>query len=322
MISVQNLSKYYGDFRALGPVSFKIAEGECIGFLGLNGAGKTTALRVLACDLRPSSGTVSIGKVDAIANPHELRKKIGFLPESPPLYSDLTVREYLVYAGKLRGMEKPLIQKRIPEVLAATHIDDVQNQVIGTLSHGYKQRVGVAQAIIHEPELLILDEPTRGLDPVQIVEMRKMVQELKKSHTILISSHILTEISHTCDRLLVLSSGKIRASGSEDVLSNDLSSLMRVAIHLSASEESGAAAQAQFASLLEPLSGIQKVELVSGQSDEKEVVLHVYCETDLRADICKVAIDGGLRVLSLYPLRDELESIFVNLVKGGSNESN
>jgi ABC-2 type transport system ATP-binding protein len=215
MIRAQNLAKFYGGKRALGPVSFEINDGETVGFLGLNGAGKTTALRILACDLRPSAGTIEVGGVDAVADPHEVRKRIGFLPESPPLYSDMSIADYLTFAGELRGMSGSEVKKRLPEVLEITDLGDVAGDQIGTLSHGYRQRVGVAQAIIHNPKFLILDEPTRGLDPVQIVEMRNLIHDLKQSHTVLISSHILTEISQTCDRLLVLGKGKILGAGTE-----------------------------------------------------------------------------------------------------------
>ena len=153
MIRAQNLSKYFGDKRALGPVSFEIADNETVGFLGLNGAGKTTALRIFACDLRPSSGTVHVGDIDAIANPHAVRTKIGFLPEMPPVYADMHVSEYLRFSGRLRGLSTGAVEKRIPEVLELTHLKDVANEIISTLSHGYRQRVGVGQAIIHEPAL-------------------------------------------------------------------------------------------------------------------------------------------------------------------------
>src|SRR5690348_956642 len=160
MIRASNLSKFYGGKRALGPVTFEIQDGETVGFLGLNGAGKTTALRILACDLRPSAGTIEVGGVDAIADPHEVRKRIGFLPENPPIYGEMTVADYLRFAGELRGMTKLDVKKRLPEVLEVVDLGDVANDLIDTLSHGYRQRVGVAQAIIHQPKFLILDEPT------------------------------------------------------------------------------------------------------------------------------------------------------------------
>src|SRR5689334_23146978 len=230
MIRASNLSKFYGGKRALGPVAFEINDGETVGFLGLNGAGKTTALRILACDLRPSAGSIDVGGVDALADPHEVRKRIGFLPENPPLYMDMTVQDYLNYAGELRQMSKAEIKKRLPEVLEQTDLKEVVYDVIGTLSHGYRQRVGVAQAIIHSPKFLILDEPTRGLDPVQIVEMRNLIHDLKENHTVLISSHILTEISQTCDRLLVLGRGQMLAVGTEGELSGRKDEIKQITV--------------------------------------------------------------------------------------------
>ncbi|MCG8422895.1 MAG: ABC transporter ATP-binding protein [Proteobacteria bacterium] len=211
-------------------MSFEIKDGETVGFLGLNGAGKTTALRILACDLRPSGGTISIGEADAVADPHSVRQQIGFLPENPPLYQDMTVSDYLFFAGQLRGMSRGEVDRRLPTVLAVTHLQGSGQELIGHLSHGYRQRVGVAQAIIHNPTLLILDEPTRGLDPVQIVEMRNLIHELKENHTVLISSHILTEISQTCDRLLVLGAGEIIASGTEKELTTGLAEVKSITV--------------------------------------------------------------------------------------------
>src|SRR5262249_47909044 len=256
MIRVENLSKYYGGTRALGPVSFEIEDGETVGFLGLNGAGKTTALRVLACDLRPSAGIVSIDGVDAVSEPHEVRKRIGFLPENPPLYGDMTVTDYLRFAGELRGMRRPDLRKRLPDVLDLTDLGMVSNQVISTLSHGFKQRVGLAQAIIHTPKLLILDEPTRGLDPVQIVEMRNLVTDLKKSHTVLISSHILTEISQTCDRLLVLGKGEILGVGSEHDLAKHEGEIRAITVTV---RPTGDDAKARIAKVLGAGDGGSKV---------------------------------------------------------------
>src|SRR5689334_184473 len=230
MIRASNLSKFYGSKRALAQVSFEIADGETVGFLGLNGAGKTTALRILACDLRPSSGTIEVGGVDAVASPHEVRKRIGFLPENPPLYTDMAVADYLRFAGEIRGMTASEIKKRLPEVLEIADLNEVQDDKINTLSHGFRQRVGVAQAIVHNPKFLILDEPTRGLDPVQIVEMRNLIHDLKQNHTVLISSHILTEISQTCDRLIILGKGKMLGAGSEGELSKTGSEIRQVIV--------------------------------------------------------------------------------------------
>ncbi|WP_428266279.1 ABC transporter ATP-binding protein [Haliangium sp.] len=338
MIRVENLSKFYGGARALGPVTFEIDSGETVGFLGLNGAGKTTALRILACDLRPSGGTVSVDGVDAIADPHEVRKRIGFLPEAPPLYQDMTVTDYLRFAGRLRGMSTAAVRKRLPEVLARTDLEDRAGDLIGHLSHGYRQRVGVAQAIVHEPSLLILDEHTRGLDPVQIVEMRNMINELKEAHTILISSHILTEISRTCDRLLVLGKGEIVATGTEDELTasmreaassmNEVSSVT-VTVRPKGTrdgddgEDSGDGGGDQIRSLLEAIDGVLSVSS-RGLERERAVEYHLQCNRDLRAEASRAVIEAGHDLIGLERIGlergslGELEQTFVKLV-GGSD---
>jgi ABC-2 type transport system ATP-binding protein len=317
MIRVQNLSKYYGGKRALGPVSFEIADGETVGFLGLNGAGKTTALRILACDLRPSAGTVSIGEVDAVATPHEVRKKVGFLPENPPLYTDMTVTEYLRFAGRLRQMSAAEIARRLPQVIDITDLGETRHDLIGQLSHGYRQRVGVAQAIIHEPRLLILDEPTRGLDPVQIVEMRTLIRNLKETHTVLISSHILTEISQTCDRLLVLGRGAILAAGSEDSLSADLTRVGRLALSVRAADEQAAAA---VAAALEGVEGVTEVARRGRQGDAE--TFEIAASEDVRARLSRAVVEGGWDLLEMTRAASELEGVFLSLVQGGSDARN
>ena len=309
MIKVSNLSKFYGAKRALGPVSFEIADGETVGFLGLNGAGKTTALRVLACDLMPSAGTISIHGVDAVSDPAAVRKQIGFLPENPPLYTDMTVLDYLRFAAELRGMKKGEYGRRIPEVLELTHLKDVASELIGTLSHGYRQRVGVAQAIVHAPRLLILDEPTRGLDPVQIVEMRSMIKNLKERHTVLISSHILPEISQTCDRLLVLGRGEILKTGTEEELTSDLA-VEAVIVSVRRGEGD------QFASAVAERLG--KVEGVTGVDEPREIhdilTFTIHCDRDVRPAVGRAVVEGGWDLLRLDSETSELEQIFVTLV--------
>jgi ABC-2 type transport system ATP-binding protein len=319
MIRAENVSKYFGAKRALGPVSFEIEDGETVGFLGLNGAGKTTALRIFACDLRPSAGTVVVGDIDAVKRPHDVRKLVGFLPENPPLYGDMQVREYLLFAGRVRGMTPEQLKRRLPAVLAATDLADVQNDLIFTLSHGYRQRVGVAQAIIHEPKLLILDEPTRGLDPVQIVEMRNLVRNLKKAHTVLISSHILTEISETCDRILMLGDGEIVASGTEASLMSKLeptASAWRVGLAVVPKANGDAAVKSL-------LAGIQGVTEVKETSREEEALgFEVVAERDVRAEVCRTLVEAGHGVVRLGGSARKLENIFLKLVQGGERARN
>ncbi|MDX1579973.1 MAG: ABC transporter ATP-binding protein, partial [Gemmatimonadota bacterium] len=218
MIVVDRVSKYYGSSAAVSDLDFTIEEGECVGFLGLNGAGKSTTLRMLSCLLLPTSGRISIRGFDVEDEPHEIRKLIGYLPDNPPLYPEMRVIEFLRFAGRLRRMSKAEVEKRLPEVIEVTGLEEVADQPISTLSHGYRQRVGIAQAIVHRPALLILDEPIQGLDPVQIVEMRELIRSLRGEHTILLSSHILSEIERTCDRILMLHKGRIVAKGTEEEL--------------------------------------------------------------------------------------------------------
>jgi ABC-2 type transport system ATP-binding protein len=316
MIRATKLSKFYGGKRALGPVSFEISDGETVGFLGLNGAGKTTALRILACDLRPSSGTIEIGGVDAVADPHEVRKRVGFLPENPPLYTEMTVADYLKFAGELRGMTADQLKKRLPDVLEIVDLGDVQNDTIDTLSHGFRQRVGVAQAIIHEPKLVILDEPTRGLDPVQIVEMRNLIHDLKQSHTVLISSHILTEISQTCDRLLVLSKGAVVGEGSENDLSKE-GEVRQITVTVRA--PSGDDPKGQITKVLTAVAGVSKVGDAYEQGGGWSFALMT--AKDCRADVSRAIVDAKLDLLKLDYARSELENTFIRLV-GGADASN
>jgi len=317
MIRASNLSKYYGGKRALGPVSFEINDGETVGFLGLNGAGKTTALRILACDLRPSAGTIEIGGVDGVADPHEVRKRIGFLPENPPLYQDMTVLDYLGFAGELRGMSRGQVKRRLPEVLDITDLGDVSEDVIGTLSHGFRQRVGVAQAIIHQPKFLILDEPTRGLDPVQIVEMRNLIHDLKQNHTVLISSHILTEISQTCDRLLILGKGKLLGSGSEGELAASESEIRQITVTVRV--PTGDDPRTTIRKVLESVSGVKAVADPYEQGGGLSYALST--TKDCRADVSRAVVEAKLDLIQLAYSRGELENTFIRLV-GGADAGN
>jgi ABC-2 type transport system ATP-binding protein len=320
MIRASNLSKFYGGKRALGPVSFEIKDGETVGFLGLNGAGKTTALRILACDLRPSSGVIEIGGVDAVASPHEVRKKIGFLPENPPVYADMSVVDYLTFAGELRGMTRAAVKKRLPEVLELTDLTEVARDVIGTLSHGYRQRVGVGQAIIHNPQFLILDEPTRGLDPVQIVEMRNLIHDLKQSHTVLISSHILTEISQTCDRLLVLGKGALLGAGTEGELSALEGNVAQVTVTVRPGAATGDDPKEAIRAVLAAVDGVAKVAAPFEQGGGWTFELTT--TKDCRAEVSRAIVEAKLDLLKLDHARGELENTFIRLVGGAHHGSN
>lgn len=321
MIEIQELYKYYGDRRAIGPLSARIGQGEVVGLLGLNGAGKTTTLRVLACDLLPTSGSVRVAGLDVVERPDEVRAKVGYLPDRPPLYDDMTVREYLSYAARLRNVAVAQVKKRVADVEELTEIGDVANQLIGSLSHGFKQRVGIAQAIVHGPELVVLDEPISGLDPVQIMEMRDLVRGLRGAHTVVVSSHILTEISETCDRILVIKDGRIAWSGTETELSATLKQGMHIALTLRMTGTSAEATANEARAALTGLSGVRDVEsLEPAEPGEGIASLRVAVTSDVREEVAKKLIAAGLGILELSREK-ELESMFLELLEEGEDQA-
>ncbi|MFO7177926.1 MAG: ABC transporter ATP-binding protein [Pseudomonadota bacterium] len=313
MIEIRDLYKYYGDRRALGPVTADIAEGEIIGLLGLNGAGKTTTLRILACDLLPTSGTVRVGGYDVVSAPDEVRARVGYLPDRPPLYDDMSVREYLAFAARLRRVPKADVARRVDEVVEQTELGDVVHQLIGTLSHGFRQRVGIAQAIVHRPAFVVLDEPISGLDPVQIVEMRELVRGLRGAHTVIVSSHILTEISETCDRIFVIDEGRIAWAGTEKELSSEFGQGMRVDVTVRGGDET------RVLELLRAVDGVQSAEIATPTEPGEDVrTVRLSARGDVRDAVCRALVTANLSVLELVRRR-ELESMVLALL--GSGES-
>jgi ABC-2 type transport system ATP-binding protein len=259
--------------------------------------------------------------VDVIANPHEVRKKIGFLPENPPLYTDMRVNDYLAFAGEIRGMSRDAIKKRMPDVLGLTDLTAVEDEVIGTLSHGFRQRVGVAQAIIHGPKFLILDEPTRGLDPVQIVEMRKLIHSLKEKHTVLISSHILTEISQTCDRLMMLDRGRVLGIGSEQELAGKETEIRSVTITVKTPSGDPFRSDPK-GQITRVLKGVDGVTEVSGPIEQVGgLTFNMSTTKDCRAEVSRAVVEAKLDLIKLDHARSELETTFMRLV-GGADGSN
>src|ERR1700756_4957901 len=214
MIKVEGLTKRYARKVAVDNISFEVEKGQIVGFLGPNGAGKTTTMRILTCFLSPTSGTASVAGFDVLEQPLEVKKRIGYLPETPPLYFEMETAEYLRFVGKLKGLSGAELEKRIDYVCDRCFVGDVKNKLLGKLSKGYRQRVGLAQAIIHNPDVLILDEPTAGLDPKQINETRDLIKSLAGDHTIILSTHILPEVSQTCEQVIIISKGKIVATDS------------------------------------------------------------------------------------------------------------
>ncbi|MEP7049759.1 MAG: ABC transporter ATP-binding protein [Pseudomonadota bacterium] len=320
MIEIQELYKYYGDRRAIGPLSTSIAQGEVIGLLGLNGAGKTTTLRVLACDLLPTSGSVKVAGYDVVERPDDVRAKVGYLPDRPPLYEDMTVNEYLSYAARLRNVPTSNVKKRVADVAELTWLGDVAGQLIGSLSHGFKQRVGIAQAIVHGPELVVLDEPISGLDPVQIMEMRELVRSLRGAHTVVVSSHILTEISETCDRILIIDDGRIAWSGTEADLSATLKQGMRIELTLRAPGLSALAAAEKAQAALSGLEGVREVEtLEPAEAGEGIASLRVATTRDVRETVSRSLIQAGLGILQ-FSKEKELENMFLELLGEGATQ--
>ena len=308
MIQVDQLSKYYGARAAIRNLTFRIDAGEVVGFLGLNGAGKTTTLRILGCVLLPTSGTVRLAGQDLLTAPRQLRARIGFLPETPPLYEDMTVREYLAFVAGLRSVDPARIPARVTETEERTGLADLDDERISTLSHGYRQRVGVAQALVHGPDVLLLDEPANGLDPVQNVEMRSLIRSLRGDHTVLVSSHILPEIAQTCDRLLVVRDGELVAQGSESELEERLGVGTGVELEVAGPVEAVAIA-------LRAMPGVRAVAVqpVAGG----RAVLRVEAPDALRPALAQAALAAGAQLFRLDVSADRLESLFLKLAGRG-----
>ena len=301
MIRVKNLTKYYGERLAVDDVSFSVAKGEIVGFLGPNAAGKTTTMRILTGFLMPTRGDVRVAGYDMMKNSLEARRHIGYMPEAVPLYSDMTVRAYLEFAARLRDLDKGRIRSRLDDVVSLCHLEEYVDVLIGKLSRGFRQRVGVAQAIIHEPEVLILDEPTVGIDPIQVAMTRQLIRELGKDRTIILSTHILSEVSVTCGRVLIIHEGKIVA---EDRIEN-LSLMMRGARCIRLQVEGPPR------KITERLRKTRGVIRVSSQGNH--YVVEYSSGQDVRGNITKSIIQGGWNLLSLESVEMSLEDIFLKL---------
>ena len=309
MIEVRNLSRYYGDVAAISDISFTIEKNEIVGFLGLNGVGKSTTLKILAGLLSPSTGEVFINSLNWLEEPERFRQNIGFLPEEPPLYRDMTVTEFLRYIAKIRNYPKEKLETRLQHVLQQTQLTHKAHQVIEQLSLGYKKRVGIAQAIIHEPSLVILDEPTSGLDPKQMVELRHVIRSLSTEATVLLSSHNLTEVSETCDRLLILSAGKIIAEGNHDSLARNFQNDQNtIEVHLSNTSDTETKIQTLFKECKRvdsPTTTILKFQITSSLS------------TPI---IVQRLVQEGLEIHQVLTTTSELESIFLSLTQSGAEQ--
>jgi ABC-2 type transport system ATP-binding protein len=313
MIEANKLSKYFGERAAIHDLTFSIANGEVVGILGLNGAGKTTTLRILACLLLPTSGTVRVDGVEVTEDPYAIRRKIGFLPDIPPLYPEMTVGGFLAFAARLRQVPARETAARVAEAEEKTALADMHGEIIGELSHGYRQRVGVAQAIVHKPALLILDEPAAGLDPAQIVEMRSLLRSLRGEHTVLISSHFLTEISQTCDRLLVIHGGDLVGQGSEAELASAMS-------HDTVTIE--AEVRGHPRDLAARLAELPSVTKAAGRTTaEDSTVFDIASSADVRPHVARMLVGAGCDLLRLERSTSRLEGIFMSLTGRPSGDA-
>jgi ABC-2 type transport system ATP-binding protein len=306
VIEVQHLTKRYGPVTAVDDVSFRVEPGEILGFLGPNGAGKTTTMRVLTGYMPPTDGKAIVAGYDVFEQPIQAKRRTGYLPETPPLYPDMTVREYLSFVAKIKGVPRPERKTRVDEMMRKTYISDVAHRHCGKLSKGYRQRVGLAQALMHNPEVLILDEPTAGLDPKQIIETRQLIRSLAGSHTIILSTHILPEVSQTCQRVVIINRGKVVAVDTPDNLTARLRGSETMYLQIDA-------AGADAASALERVQGVTRVSV----ADTKQQVVGFEVDSepgrDVRRELATAVVSRGWGLLEMRPMRMSLEEIFLHV---------
>ena len=307
MIEVQHLTKQYGRVTAVNDLSFRVERGEILGFLGPNGAGKTTTMRILTGYMPATEGKAIVAGFDVFAQPIEAKRRTGYLPETPPLYPDMTVSEYLDFVSKIKGVPAQGRRQRIREVMERTRIADMANRMCSKLSKGYKQRVGLAQAIIHNPDVLILDEPTAGLDPKQIIETRALIKELAGNHTIILSTHILPEVSQTCERVVIINKGHVVAEDTPQNLTARFQGADTLYVQVDASG-------ADVAPALERIPGVTRV----AEADRQHTVVGYEVSSerghDVRRALAQAVVSGGWGLLELRPTRVSLEDVFLSLM--------
>jgi ABC-2 type transport system ATP-binding protein len=305
VIEVQGLTKRYGPVTAVEDVSFRVERGEIFGFLGPNGAGKTTTMRIITGYMPATEGKAVVAGFDVFEQPIEAKRRTGYLPETPPLYPDMTVAEYLAFVAKIKGVPSGERRERVRSVMDRTRVSDMAGRQCGKLSKGYKQRVGIAQALIHNPDVLILDEPTAGLDPKQIIETRQLIKELAGNHTIILSTHILPEVSQTCQRIVIINKGKVVAVDTPANLTARLrgTETIYVQVETNGTDVAGALAR---------VHGVERVV----EADRRDGIVGFEVEsgrTDIRRELARTVVNGGWGLLELRPSRISLEEVFLSL---------
>ena len=305
IIEADNLTHYYGPQPAIENVDFKVKRGEILGFLGPNGAGKTTTMRILTGYMPPTRGNVEIDGMDIVKDSLECRKKIGYLPETVPLHTDMTVKNYLTFMGSLRGMSRRSINDQINNVIEICRLQDYYKTIVGKLSKGYRQRVGIAQAILHEPEILVMDEPTIGIDPIQVVETRRLIQDIGKQQTVVLSSHILPEVSMVCGRVLIINQGQIVAEDSPDNLATRLQATQLILVEISTTSK-------KIQPILENIEGVTDVRR-RRNTDNITFEITVADGYDVRDEISKIIIENDCSLLSMQLNSMSVEQIFLKL---------
>jgi ABC-2 type transport system ATP-binding protein len=309
-ITVRNLTKLYGEEKAIDDISFDVKTGEILGFLGPNGAGKTTTMKIITCYMPPSAGTVTVNDYDIAKNSLDVRRKIGYLPELNPLYLDMNVLEYLEYSAQLHKMEKSQIRQRMREMVEVCGLSGVRHKDIGELSKGYRQRVGLAQAMIHDPEVLILDEPTNGLDPNQIVEIRNLIRKLGSAKTVILSTHILSEVQATCDRVIIINDGKIAADGTPDQLQHEFRGSDIISVELKADVENG---MTEIFPKVKALAHVENVQYQNPSPGIHRLLITAAKGSDIREDLFRQAVNEKWLLLEIHREATSLEEVFHKL---------
>jgi ABC-2 type transport system ATP-binding protein len=307
MIEVEGLTKVYGNKAAIDNLTFTVQQGEVVGFLGPNGAGKTTTMRVLSCYMPPTSGTARVGGYDIRTQALDVRRRIGYLPEHVPLYTDLTVTQYLNFVAEAKGLSRLTRRQRVGEAIERCLLQDARGRIIGKLSKGYRQRVGLAQALLGDPPILILDEPTIGLDPKQIIEIRSLIRDMQGERTVILSTHILPEVSMVCQRVIIINEGRIVAVDTPETLTRRLQRSTQVLLQIDGPPD-------QVTVRLREAPGVLQVVMKDGAGALRRYLVETDKDRDLRQELARVVCSSGWGLLELRPVDMSLEDVFIRLV--------